>query len=140
MTTVLLEKHNRQQILDLLRDDVWVVACLCAAWCDVCMAYRTSFDAFAAQHPDKQFLWIDIEDQADLVGDLDIENFPTILIQRGDDVAFFGTVQPEVRVIDRLLASYVRQSPVELHADASSSDERRTWQQDCNLRQRLSQD
>ena len=73
-----------------MKDDVWVVACLCAAWCDVCTNYRPGFDELAAQHPDKLFVWIDIEDRADLIGDFDVENFPTLLIQRGDDVIFYA--------------------------------------------------
>ncbi len=139
MTTFTVEQNNRPQILDLLKEDAWVVTCLCAAWCDVCMAYRFNFDAFAAQHPGMQFLWVDVEDQADLVGDLDIENFPTLLIQRGDNVAFFGTVQPEMQVVERLLSSCLRKTPAELQAEAASTAERRAWQQDCNLRQRLIQ-
>ena len=75
-----------------MADDVWVIACLCAAWCDVCRQYRSGFDTLAAQHPDKRFIWIDIEDQADVVGDMDVDNFPTLLIQRGDTVAFFGKI------------------------------------------------
>ena len=83
----------------------WLVACLCAAWCDTCQIYRTQFDVLAAKHPDKCFAWIDIEDQADLVDALDIENFPTILIEHQNNVVFFGTMLPDVSHIDRLLAS-----------------------------------
>ena len=67
----------------------WLIACLCAAWCDTCQVYRTQFDALAFNHPDKCFAWIDIEDQADLVDALDIENFPTILIEFKNNVVFF---------------------------------------------------
>lgn len=139
MTALILEQDNRAQIRELLAGDAWVVACLCAAWCDACKAYRPGFEELAKQHPDKRFLWIDIEDQADLVGDIDIENFPTLLLQKGDTVAFFGTVLPEVLVAQRLLASYVRQSDTELQAEAGSNAERMAWQEECNLRQRLNQ-
>lgn len=137
MPSLLLETDNRPQIAALLADDRWVVACLCAAWCDVCRHYRTSFDAWADQHPDKHFLWIDIEDQADIVGDLDIDNFPTLLIQRGDMVAFFGTVVPDTKVANRLLLAQVEKSSEELQRGTQVNHAHREWQEQCNLRQRL---
>lgn len=137
MTALTLERDNRARILDLLREDTWIVACLCAAWCDVCKSYRAGFDDFANQHTDKRFLWIDIEDQADIVGDLDIENFPTLLLQRGDKVAFFGVVQPDIGVARRLLSAYAQKTDAELEKEASSNATRQSWQDDCNLRERL---
>jgi thioredoxin 1 len=37
-----------------------------------------------------RFVWVDIEDESELVGDLDIEDFPTLLLARGGRVLFFG--------------------------------------------------
>ena len=132
-----LENHNRAQLAEWLEQDAWVVACLCAAWCDTCRGYRSSFDMLRELHPDKHFVWIDIEDQADFIGDIDVENFPTLLIQRGDTVAFFGTVLPDVKIADRLVKAQAEKSHTELRAEAAGSPERTTWQRDCNLRARL---
>ena len=88
-----------------LKNSRWLVACLCAAWCGTCTSYKNDFDGLAEQFPDKCFAWIDIEDHAELVDELDIENFPTLLIQRDDDVAFLGTMLPDVSQLKRLLAS-----------------------------------
>lgn len=85
----------------------WLVACLCAAWCDTCQAYRTQFDALQVQHPDTCFAWIDIEDYAELIDDVNIDNFPTILIQHNDQVAFFGTMLPDAQQVHRLLLSLI---------------------------------
>lgn len=103
MPSLVLNPDNRKQLLQWLIDDHWVVACLCAAWCDVCREYRPAFDALAAQYPELRFVWIDIEDEADVVGDIDVENFPTLLIQHGGRVNFFGTVQPDVQQARRLV-------------------------------------
>lgn len=89
----------------------WLVACLCAAWCDTCNAYRKSFDALAAQHTDKCFAWIDIEDQAHLVDEVDIQDFPTILIQYRDQVVFLGTVLPDAMQLQRLILSMTENLP-----------------------------
>jgi thiol-disulfide isomerase/thioredoxin len=83
----------------------WLVACLCAAWCKTCDEYRATFDALAAARPDWAFAWVDIEDEAELVGDHDIEDFPTLLVQRGDDVLFLGALTPQPGVAQRLLES-----------------------------------
>lgn len=131
-----LENHNRAQLAEWLDGDAWVIACLCAAWCDTCRSYRGGFEQLAAQHPDKHFVWIDIEDQADFIGDIDVENFPTLLIQRGDIVAFFGTVLPDPKLADRLIQAQAEQSDTELRRQAASSPERTEWQRVCNLRAR----
>ncbi|MGH8809475.1 MAG: thioredoxin family protein [Noviherbaspirillum sp.] len=132
-----LDQNNRAQLAVWLAQDAWIVACLCAAWCDTCCAYRSNFEQLATRHPDKHFVWIDIEDQADFVGDIDVENFPTLLIQRADTVAFFGTVPPDTKLADRLIAAQAEKSVAELSAEAASSPERRDWQRVCNLRTRL---
>ncbi|CAN5393397.1 thioredoxin family protein [soil metagenome] len=85
--------------------DAWLVACLCAAWCKTCDEYRDTFDALAALHPTWAFAWIDIEDEAELVGDHDVEDFPTLLVQHGDDVLFIGALTPQKGVAQRLLES-----------------------------------
>jgi thioredoxin 1 len=134
MQALILESDNHAEVGAALAGGGWTVACLCAAWCGTCSSYRAAFDGLAARHPDKTFLWIDIEDQADVVGDLDVENFPTLLLQHGDTVAFFGTVVPDPQVAERLIVSQAALGDVELARLAGSSGERRGWQQDCNLR------
>lgn len=133
MLSLTLENDNRSQVSAALNDGRWLVACLCAAWCGTCNDFRSSFEELAARHPDKQLVWIDIEDQADVVGDLDIDNFPTLLIQHGDTVAFFGTILPDMRLADRLIQSQLEKSDAVLSAEAQGSAEHRAWQRDCNL-------
>jgi thioredoxin 1 len=134
MHSITLEPDNRDQVAATVASGRWIVACLCAAWCGTCGTYRAAFEALAARHPEQSFVWIDIEDQADVVGDLDVENFPTLLLQRGDTVAFFGTVLPDAAIAERMLQAQLEHSDAELARLAQSSAERRQWQQDCNLR------
>ncbi len=129
-----LDAQNRATTAQALAGGDWIVACLCAAWCGTCGSYRAAFEELAARHPDKHFVWIDIEDQADVVGDLDVDNFPTLLIQRDDVVAFFGTVLPDAALAERLLLAQTGQTEEELARQAAASEERRTWQVQCNLR------
>ena len=134
MHSLTLTTDNRDDVAAALAGDRWIVACLCAAWCGTCGSYRATFDQLAARHPDKFFVWIDIEDHADIVGDLDVENFPTLLVQRHELVAFFGTMLPDANVAHRLLQAKSAYSDAELATLADSSEERREWQRDCNLR------
>lgn len=137
MSSLFLVPDNFSRLAAALDARQWVVACLCAAWCDVCQQYRAGFEALAADSTNVQFVWIDIEDQADLVGDLDVENFPTILIQRGDVVAFYGTMLPEPRQVARLLSAQQERSDEEMLREAGSTPERQQWQRECNLRVKL---
>jgi thioredoxin 1 len=80
-----------------------VVWCLCAQWCNTCVDYRPGFLALAEKFPQASFRWIDIEDQADEVGDLEVEDFPTIRVTRGEQVLFHGTLLPIHAHLERLL-------------------------------------
>jgi thioredoxin 1 len=79
------------------------VSCLCAEWCDTCVQYRPGFLALAQKFPNATFRWIDIEDQADEVGDLEVENFPTIRVTRDGEVLFYGVQLPIHAHLERLL-------------------------------------
>lgn len=83
----------------------WWVICLCAEWCGVCREWRAIFNDAAAAHPGLHFAWIDVEDEAQAMGDVDIETFPTLLVARGDAPLFFGPVQPSGAQLSRLIAS-----------------------------------
>ncbi len=77
--------------------------CLCAEWCGVCREYRSRFDQLQARFPEVRFQWIDVEDQADLVDPLEVDDFPTVLIARGDRPVFYGPVRPQAEALERLL-------------------------------------
>lgn len=111
----------------------WVVYCLCAAWCGSCRDYLPAFETLSANHPEYDFVWVDIEDEADFVGDIDVDNFPTVLIQHGNTVAFFGSVLPEVKLIERLMQSLTEQTPEALQSSIERSPEKQIWQTECNL-------
>jgi thiol-disulfide isomerase/thioredoxin len=81
-----------------------LVACLCAEWCSSCREYRATFAALATQFAaDAEFAWIDVEDDADALGDPEIENFPTLLIADRDALRFLGPVTPQAQTAERLV-------------------------------------
>jgi hypothetical protein len=84
-----------------------MVACLCAQWCRTCDGYRTVFEETVSGLRDAgvEGMWVDVEDQADALGAVDVENFPTLLIARGDAVIFFGPVTPHASTLARLLGA-----------------------------------
>ena len=84
------------------------VTCLCAAWCDACSEYRDGFYALAREFPRAQFYWLDIEDDAEEVGEREVENFPTLLIERDGAELFYGPLPPQHEHLRRLLQSLQR--------------------------------
>jgi thioredoxin-like negative regulator of GroEL len=75
------------------------VACLCAAWCRLCDDYRAVLESLADELDRAgvpvSWHWVDIEDEADLVGDLDVETFPTIVVADDAHVRFAGALEPQ---------------------------------------------
>ncbi|RZL10301.1 MAG: thioredoxin [Rubrivivax sp.] len=80
------------------------VACLCAAWCRTCDEYAGVFQQLQQAQPGHRYRWIDIEDEAELIGDVDVETFPTLLLAHQGQVLFAGPVLPRLGDAQRLLA------------------------------------
>lgn len=90
-----------------------LVVCYCAQWCDTCGQYQTEFNALADKWPQYTFVWVDIEELPELLGDEDIENFPTLLIQDTVGNRFFSPLHPYISHLERLLqqADSLKQLP-----------------------------
>ena len=116
---------------DALAD--FLVICLCAEWCGTCREYRPGFDELAARFPGARFRWLDIEEQADDMGDLDIQDFPTLFIQRAESILFFGTMLPHLSHLQRTIETFVEQTPEQSRAYALSNPDRREWQDNADL-------
>jgi thiol-disulfide isomerase/thioredoxin len=85
--------------------DSLLLACLCAAWCRTCTDYQPVFDAVAAEFGAARVLplWVDIEDDEDALGEVDVVDFPTLLIAHGETISFFGPVLPHAQTLRGLL-------------------------------------
>lgn len=96
------------------------LACLCAAWCRLCEDYALTLnqvtEAFVAEGVPLHVHWIDIEDEAELVGDVDVTTFPMIVIAHGSLVRFAGPVMPQHDTLKRLLRALLRDAPTNLPA------------------------
>jgi thioredoxin 1 len=87
------------------------IACLCAGWCRLCDEYRPMLQALAHEFTRAGvralWHWVDIEDEADLVGEFDVETFPTLVIADDTHVRFAGPVTPQRETLQRLLRATV---------------------------------
>lgn len=101
------------------------VITLCAQWCGTCRDWRPVVDAVAAGQPQLHWRWLDIEDEADVIGDLEVDTLPTLLVARGGDVLFYGPVLPRVELLTRLLGSLAE--PVS-PAAGTGDEARALWQ------------
>ncbi len=99
-----------------------LVVCLCAAWCGVCRDYQSRFAQVQARFPQVEFLWIDVEDEADLLHPLDIEDFPTLLLASGNEPRFLGPVTPQAEMLERLIRSQLQDPAAPTLADPSVSE------------------
>lgn len=102
-----------------------LIACFCADWCDTCRAYLPALEALSEKYPEDCFAWIDIEDQPEFLGDVDVENFPTLLVMEGSRTIFFGPMLPHIGHLDRLLA----QPPADANVSHDLPDVRALLQQ-----------
>ena len=96
--------HREMQSSNLTQPTpLLLVACLCADWCGACREYRPRFEQLQAAFPGVLFVWVDVEDESDLVDPIEVESFPTLLMTTRERVQFFGTVMPHVETLQRLI-------------------------------------
>ncbi|MFU2489805.1 thioredoxin family protein [Thauera sp. WH-1] len=93
-----------------LAEQPLVVMALCADWCGTCREFQVVLERVARAHPEILFAWADIEDDAELVGDIDVDDFPTLAIFRGGRPLHFGASLPLEPVVTRLLESLAHSS------------------------------
>ena len=86
------------------------VACLCAEWCGVCREYRLVFEQVQTRVPEARFIWVDVEDQADKVDPVEVDDFPTLLIAVGNEARFFGPMIPRADTLERMVREYLSQA------------------------------
>lgn len=90
-----------------------LIACFCAAWCRTCDDY-THVVAFLKEQyaPTADVVWVDIEDHAEVLDEVDVENFPTLLVSDQHQVYFWGALLPHAttvtQLIDRVLSGKIQ--------------------------------
>ena len=89
---------------------LWV-ACLCADWCGSCRDYQERFAQVGRSFPGAEFVWVDIEDQADVVDPIEVDNFPTVLVVVDGAVHFFGSITPHLETLQRLVQAQLDVRP-----------------------------
>lgn len=79
------------------------VAFICATWCATCREFLPQVQRLADANPHVGFLALDVEADADLLGDVDVDDFPTLVVAHPRGVLYYGTTLPQVPVVQRLL-------------------------------------
>ncbi len=98
------------------------VVCLCAEWCAVCRDYVQTFRQAQEQFPHARMIWIDVEDEADLLDPLEVENFPTVLIVVDGRPRFFGPLRPQLETLERLIRAQMTAADPSPLSDRSVSE------------------
>ena len=103
MTVLTASNNDLQTIATSWDKRDCVVVSLCAAWCDTCAQFREAYERIAQARPNMLFVWLDIEDDSEVCGDIDVENFPTLVVFRGDLLVHFGVSLPQQGAVARLI-------------------------------------
>jgi hypothetical protein len=65
------------------------------AWCEKCRQFRPLFEARATQAaPHETWLWLDLEEHAEFLGDYLPQNLPQLLVYEGGRIIRHQTIEP----------------------------------------------
>ena len=88
-----------------------VVVALCADWCGTCRDFQQVLDRLAEARPEIVFAWADIEDDAEFVGDIDVESFPTLAVFRAGQALHYGVSLPQEGLVARMIDTLATRPP-----------------------------
>jgi thioredoxin reductase (NADPH) len=88
-----------------------LVVVLCAAWCGTCRDFSPVTERIARRWPEAAFVQLDIEDDSEIAGDIEVENFPTLVVFRQGVCVHFGVSLPQEGVVTRLIAALLEGQP-----------------------------
>lgn len=88
----------------------------------MCRDYHQRFEQAKLKFPQARFLWIDVEDEADVLHPLDVEDFPTLLLAVGDEPRFFGPVIPSSDVLERMIRAQMHEAGATAMKDRAAAD------------------
>ena len=113
MSRVLDPWRDARDIAALLSKEGTLLVVMLGAeqWCARCRALRPIFDALAAQrHENEAWLWLDLEDHADFIGDDLPDNLPVLMAYRGNCLVLSQALATETVAI-RALVDAARSAP-----------------------------
>lgn len=87
-----------------------LVLFLCAAWCGTCTTFKSVADEMSSLFPSATFVWLDVEDDNIVAGDVDVSNFPSIAVFRDGVPVHYGVSLPHQGVVKRLLSALLSNS------------------------------
>lgn len=79
------------------------VICLCAAWCSVCRDFIETYRSAQEGDPNVVYELLDIEDDVERLGEVEVENFPCVLVGAQGEPVFFGAIAPNRASLERLI-------------------------------------
>jgi thioredoxin reductase (NADPH) len=89
----------------LRREEGLLVVCLCAAWCYICNEFQPVLARMAEADAANRYLWLDIEDDAQVADDIEIDDFPTFAVFRRGEPVFFGVSLAREAAVARMLSA-----------------------------------
>lgn len=100
---LLLPESDRDAIQQQLKCGKRLIVGLCASWCNNCADWRRTVSLLAEKYREFCFVWLDIDEHADMVAEVDLETLPVLLVQDNDQVLFLGSVIPKKDVTERII-------------------------------------
>jgi thioredoxin 1 len=88
-----------------------VVLALCADWCGTCRDFQQVLQRLVEARPEIVFAWADIEDDAEFVGDIDVESFPTLAVFRAGQALHYGVSLPQEGLVARMIDTLAARPP-----------------------------
>ena len=71
------------------------------AWCEKCRVMRPLFESRASSTaPNEIWVWLDLEDHAEFIGDFLTDDLPWLIVHRGSALVFNGIIEATISSLE----------------------------------------
>jgi thioredoxin 1 len=79
-----MENITEEQVKQLQSEGKKLLVQYTAMWCGPCKALTPRLTTLSSKYPDITFVKVDVDENMDAIGELEIRSVPTIMIYNGD--------------------------------------------------------
>lgn len=102
MNPLLNINEHKTSIAKAIAEQRTLIISLCADWCDNCDEWKSQFISLTLAEKQHK-IWLDIDDHADMIADIDTSILPVLVIYKTNKIAFCGAVRPDLVTVSTLI-------------------------------------
>jgi thioredoxin-like negative regulator of GroEL len=93
-----------------------------AEWCQLCTDFKPHFMHMAATEKNVLWLWYNLEEHEELLGEFYPETLPLVWVYQGDKLIRYGKPEPAEHIAESNFIEFIQSVPIAEHHQKTKQD------------------